>query len=684
MISIKFYSLFLLFYCEKFINSSSQSTIINMKTKFILVASVAACSFVFGQNTPSKLIPGKSGLHAEFMRFDKNAPAFQGSPVLFDEASQRLSPGQARKLGLEKDALGFETHRFQQTVNDIPVEYGMMAVQTKDGKIVGQSGKWVLNVPKGVEKKANLSENIALQNALSFIGAESYKWQNREEEDFLKKDSKNADASFAPKGELVYYSDPTDEKLNDLTLAYKFDIYAEKPLSRQYVFVDAKNGKILGTDAIIHEVNTPGTATTAYSGSRSIVADSYNGSYRLRETGRNGGTSVETYNLKKGTNYSTAVDFTDTDNVWNNVNTNKDQYATDAHWGAEMTLDYYYTKFGRKSIDNNNFAIKSYVHYSTNYFNAFWDGSRMTYGDGSSTTNGGKPLTALDVCGHEITHGMTSKTANLAYQRESGALNEGFSDVFGNSIERWARPTQASWTLGEDFSYVIRDMANPNAYSQPDTYKGKYWKDASSSCTPQGNPNLPGYNDSCWVHTNSGVLNFWYYLLVTGGSGTNDNGFAYNVSGIGLDKAGAIAYRTLTTYLTSSSNYANARTYSLQAAADLYGAGSNEVTQVTNAWNAVGVGGGTSPAGLVVTTSTISAYTISPNPATDRFTVNFEGKAGKGIVELVSLTGKKEISEKVEITDGVNKLNIQLPSNILPGVYIVTVNGQKAGNLIKK
>ncbi|PTT39745.1 hypothetical protein DBR28_06870 [Chryseobacterium sp. HMWF028] len=651
-----------------------------MKTKFILVASVAAFSFVSAQNTPSKLIPGKSGLHAEFMRFEKNAPAFQGSPVLFDETSQRISQGQGLKLGLERDALGFETHRFQQTVNDIPVEYGMMAVQTKDGKIVGQSGKWVLNVPKGVEKKANLSEKIALQNALSFIGAETYKWQNREEEDFLKKDSKNADASFVPKGELVYYSDPTDENLNDLTLAYKFDIYAEKPLSRQYVFVDAKNGKVLGTDAIIHEVNTPGTATTAYSGSRSIVADSYNGSYRLRETGRNGGTAVETYNLKKGTNYSSAVDFTDTDNVWNNVNTNKDQYAADAHWGAEMTLDYYYTKFGRKSIDNNNFAIKSYVHYSTNYFNAFWDGSRMTYGDGSSTTNGGKPLTALDVCGHEITHGMTSKTANLAYQRESGALNEGFSDIFGNSIERWARPTQASWTLGEDFSYVIRDMSNPNAYSQPDTYKGKYWKDATTTgCAVPGQTT----NDYCGVHTNSGVLNFWYYLLVTGGSGTNDNSFAYNVTGIGLDKAGAIAYRTLTTYLTSSSNYANARTYSIQAATDLYGATSNEVTQVKNAWNAVGVGGGTSAAGKVAAVDT-QLYTISPNPATDRFTVNFEGKAGKGIVELVSLTGKKEISEKVELTDGINKLNIQLPSNILPGVYIVTVNGQKAGNLIKK
>ncbi|MCQ9636055.1 M4 family metallopeptidase [Chryseobacterium sp. WG23] len=649
-----------------------------MRTKFILVASVAACSFVFGQNTPSKLLPGKSGLHAEFMRFDKNGPDFKGQPVLFDEASQRLSSGQARKLGLEKDALGFETHRFQQTIDGIPVEYGMMAVQTKGGKIVGESGKWILKVPAGIAKKANVSEAVALQNALSFVGAESYKWQNKEEEEFLKKESNDPNATFAPKGELVYYSNPSDEKLSDVKLAYKFDIYAEKPESRQYVFVDAKNGEILGTNAIIHEINTPGTGTTVYSGNRNIIADSYNGSYRLRETGRNGGTAVETYNLNKGIDFSAAVDFTDTDNAWNNVNTNKDQYATDAHWGAEMTLDYYFTKYGRKSIDNNNFAIKSYVHYKLNLFNAYWDGSRMLYGDGDSR-NGNMPLTAIDVCGHEITHGMTEKTANLVYQRESGALNEGFSDVFGNTIELWARPAQASWKVGEDFNYPIRDMANPNAYNQPDTYMGTYWKDASvSGCRKPSN-----LNDQCGVHTNSGVLNFWYYLLVNGGTGTNDKGFAYNVSAIGLDKAGAVAYRTLTTYLTSTSTYANARTYSLQAAADLYGAGSNEVTQVTNAWNAVGVGGGTSPAGLIASASKVSPYKISPNPATDRFMVEFETKAGNGVVEVVSLTGKRELSEKVNLTDGENRINIQLP-NILPGVYVVTVNGQNAGNLIKK
>ena len=196
----------------------------------------------------------------------------------------------------------------------------------------------------------------------------------------------------------------------------------------------------------------------------------------------------------------------------------------------------------------------------------------------------------------------------------------------------WARPSNASWKLGEDFNYVIRDMANPNSYSQPDTYQGTYWK--TTSCTPSST------NDYCGVHTNSGVLNFWYYLLVSGGSGTNDKGFVYSVSGLGLDKAAAIAYRTLTTYLTSSSTYADARTYSLQSASDLYGATSNEVTQTTNAWDAVGVGGGTAPAAAATTTTAVaSVYKVASN--NNNVLVNFNSKTTDvRTVELISVTGK--------------------------------------------
>lgn len=648
-----------------------------MKSKITLAASFLAVSFVFAQNTPSKLISGKSDMFAEHVRFDASkAPGFKGKPMVYDETAKQMKEVSGLRLSSDKDALGFENHKFQQTVNGIPVEYGMINMLVKKGKVVSQNGVWFKNVPATVEKRAGISEANALNSALAYVGATSYKWQNAEEEAFLKNDTKDANATFYPKGKLVYYNDPADVNAKKLTLAYKFDVYATEPVSRQEVYVDAKTGKVLGTNSLILETNAPGTAVTAYSGNQAIVADQVSAtSYRLRETGRNGGTAIETYNLKQGTNYSRATDFTDTDNTWNNVNTAKDQYATDAHWGAEKTVDYLKAKFNRNSIDNNHFAIKSYVHYSRNYFNAFWDGSRMTYGDGSST-NGNKPLTALDVCAHEIGHGMTSKTANLVYQKESGALNEAFSDILGNSVEFWARPTKASWKLGEDFNYVIRDMANPNAYGDPDTYGGTYW--VNPNCTPSST------NDYCGVHTNSGVLNFWYYLLVNGGSGTNDKGFAYNVTGIGLDKAAQIAYRTLTTYLTSTSTYANARTYSLQAAADLYGAGSAEVTQTTNAWNAVGVGGGTSPAGRVAADATTApVYKVAAN--VDRVYVNFESEnAEMRNVELVSITGKKVAAKSAKVVQGANNVEVNIPAQAQPGVYYVLVNGQKVGSFIKK
>jgi Zn-dependent metalloprotease len=152
-------------------------------------------------------------------------------------------------------------------------------------------------------------------------------------------------------------------------------------------------------------------------------------------------------------------------------------------------------------------------------------------------------------------------------------------------------------------------MSNPNQFSQPDTYGGTYWVN-TTSCTPTNN------NDQCGVHTNSGVLNFWFYLLSQGGSGTNDISNAYNVTALGIDKAAAIAYRTNTVYLTSTSNYANARTYAIQSAVDLYGAGSQEVISTTNAWYAVGVGaayntGCGAPSALTSSAITSSGATLS-------------------------------------------------------------------------
>jgi len=260
------------------------------------------------------------------------------------------------------------------------------------------------------------------------------------------------------------------------------------------------------------------------------------------------------------------------------INFTSNRTAVQAHWGAEQTHKYFSQKHNRNSYNDNGGIIRSYVSYDSNYVNAFWDGSRMTYGDGDGVDFG--PLVALDIVGHEIGHGVTEYSAGLVYSYQSGALNESFSDIFGESIEAFATGNN-DWLMGDEIGAggsggALRSISNPNAFGQPDTYLGSNW--------------YSGSGDNGGVHYNSGVQNFWFYLLSTGGSGTNDNGDSYNITNIGMEKAAAVAYRNLTTYLSSNSQYDDARAGAIQSAIDLYGAGSTEEIAVTNAWYAVGVG----------------------------------------------------------------------------------------------
>lgn len=468
----------------------------------------------------------------------------------------------------EPDGLGWQHKRYQLTINGIPVTNGQFVTHLQAGRVVKFNGYLFTGLQFNTTPAIN--ETDALQKALENIGAIRYKWQEASEEAFIKMESGDANATFYPKGELAIVQ-VGDNSSTDFRLTWKFDVYAQEPMSRYYIYVDAESGTVVKKESRICNANTNGTAVTVYRGSRAIVADSYNGAYRLKETTR--GLGVHTYNLQKSTNYGGAVEFTDADNVWNNVNANLDQYAGDAHWGAEMTYDFYQS-MGRNSIDNAGYALNLYVHYSTNYLNAFWDGTRMTFGDGSS---GYTPLTSLDITGHEISHGLDEKTANLTYQDESGALNESFSDIFGTAVEWYADSTVGNWLIGEDIGSAFRSMSNPNSTGDPDTYHGTNW--------------YTGTADNGGVHTNSNVQNHWYYRLSQGGSGTNDIGNAYNVTAIGRNKATKIAWRDMVYYLTSSADYADSRFYSIQAANDLYGACSQEAISTTNAWYAVGVGG---------------------------------------------------------------------------------------------
>ncbi|AHJ99600.1 M4 family metallopeptidase [Hymenobacter swuensis] len=513
------------------------------------------------------------------------------------EQLQLATDDQLSLLKTETDELGFVHEKYQQFYKGIKVEHGTYSVHARQGRVALLNGHF--EKVRSLNTTPSLDAAAALTRALAFVGARTYMWQDAAEEAGLRQQENNAAATYAPKGELVVVKNHRSTnalRAGQPTLAWKFNVYAKAPLSRAFIYVDAHSGEIVLKDDIIKHAAATGTFATKYSGTKTATTDSYNGTFRLRDVSR--GSGIQTYNCKKGSSYTAAVDFTDADNSWTEYNNaNFDNAALDAHYGAQSTYDYFKNIHGRNSYNNAGAAIKNYVHFDdtpgdgVGYENAFWDGTRMTYGDGATRFD---PLTSLDVAAHEIGHAVCSSSANLTYSNESGALNEGFSDIWGACVEYYKDASKATWLIGEDIDKVrpaLRSMSNPNAEGQPDTYKGTSW--------------YSGTGDNGGVHYNSGVLNHWFYRLAVGGSGTNDIGSVFSVAGIGIDKAGRIAYRTETVYLTASSNYAAARTGSIQAAKDLYGAGSAEEQAVTNAWFAVGVGaaygGTTTPPPTTVT-----------------------------------------------------------------------------------
>ena len=511
-----------------------------------------------------------------------------------------------RPLRTETDEHGDVHERFQQYYKGVKVEHGQYTVHRAAGLLSGEFKP----VPATLGTKPALDEAAALRAALATVGASRYMWNDAAAEAGLRRISQDAKATYRPSGELVVVADYRQHgAAGPLVLAWKFNIYAQQPLSRAYVYVDARTGAVVLQDAIIKHARGPveglsaahasarpaarsaaprgvasaATATfaTRYMGTRTVLTDQFNGSYRLRDYTRAAG--IETYNLRTGTNLANAIDFTDADNNWTGAEYNnaaKDNAALDAHFGSQATYDYWMSTHGRNSINGGGGKFINYVHLDVRFDNAYWDGAAMNYGDGGTLF---RPLTALDVCGHETGHGICQATAGLVYRNESGALNEGFSDIWGAAVEYSVDPTKQTWVVGEDVSLTsggLRSMSNPLSTGVlspcPANYRGQRW--------------AFGTADNGGVHTNSGVLNHWFYILSVGKTGTNEQQQAYAVTGIGIDKAARIAYRAERLYLTPNSDYRSTRMFTIQAATDLYGATSAEVAAVTDAWFAVGLG----------------------------------------------------------------------------------------------
>ncbi|MFJ2809609.1 M4 family metallopeptidase [Kitasatospora sp. NPDC087271] len=359
--------------------------------------------------------------------------------------------------------------------------------------------------------------------------------------------------------------------------------------SKLHVVTDAATGDVLSKADGIKR----GSGNGVFVGNVPLTTTQSGSTYSLKDATRGG---QYTTDMKNGTSGNGTL-FSKSSDTWGNGQaSNRESAAVDAQFGAAATWDFYKNTFGRNGIRNDGVGAMSRAHYDTGYVNAFWDDSCfcMTYGDGSGDTH---PLTELDVSGHEMSHGVTSATANLNYSGESGGLNEATSDIFGSMVEFYAN------LPADNPDYLIGELIDINGNGTPLRYMDKPSKDGTSADSwYSGVGNLD-------VHYSSGVANHFFYLLAEGSGAKVINGVSYNsptvnnitVGGIGRDKAQQVWYKALTAYMTSTTNYAAARTATLNAATDLYGANSAEYNAVATAWAAVNVGSLPNPGGITVT-----------------------------------------------------------------------------------
>jgi Zn-dependent metalloprotease len=359
--------------------------------------------------------------------------------------------------------------------------------------------------------------------------------------------------------------------------------------SRLATYVDASSGQVLRTEQQIETVD--GSGQSLYGGTVALQVTPSGSTYELRDSTRGGTYTTDMGNQEDslpcqilGTGCATGTVFSSPDTSFGSgATSSRESAAVDAQYGTNVTWDYYNNEHGRNGIFGTGQGSFSRVHYGNAYVNAFWDGTKMTYGDGDGSSYG--PLTSLDVAGHEMSHGVTEHSANLAYSGEPGGLNEATSDIFGTAVEFYANNANdpADYLIGEQF-----DLTQHQGIRRMDK------------------PSSDGGSADCWsptvgqldVHYSSGVGNHFFFLLSEGSGARTLNGVAYDsptcnggpaLTGIGHEAAAKIWYRALTVYMTSSTDYHAARTASLSAAQDLFGAGSTQYNAVNAAWAGVDV-----------------------------------------------------------------------------------------------
>ncbi|MEU8226383.1 M4 family metallopeptidase [Kribbella sp. NPDC048915] len=520
--------------------------------------------------------------------FDKPA-AVQAEQALAPQTAAALGLGSGEQLKVRdvvKDPDGTEYVRYDRTFNGLKVVGGDLIVKRK-GEAIGQ-----VTYNRGVKSVAVATKPTLSQSAALTKGAQAAKFK-----------------ATANKGQLVVFVTPTKP-----VLAYEVvttGVKADQTPSVLHSFIDATTGAVLGQN---DEIKT-GTGNSMYSGTVTIGTS---GSYTMSDPTRGGNYTTD---LNGGTS-GAGTTFTDPDDTWGNGSTSSRQTAgVDAHYGSQLTWDYYKNAHGRNGIFNNGQGARSRVHYGNAYVNAFWDGTQMTYGDGQGNA---RPLTSIDVAGHEMSHGVTEATANLNYFGDAGGLNEATSDIFGTMVEFSANNSS------DPGDYLIGEKININGNGTPLRYMDKPSKDgASKDCWSTSTGGLD-------PHYSSGPLNHWFYLAsegtgskVIGGvthSSTACNGAT--ITGIGRDVAAKVWYRTLSTKLSSGSTYKDAREGAINSAKELYGADSTQCKGIEAAFNGISVPAGAAACSGGGDPEPPTGDNLLLNPGFESGFVNWTGTSG--------------------------------------------------------
>ncbi|WP_346897502.1 M4 family metallopeptidase [Clostridium sp. UBA7503] len=496
--------------------------------------------FLSGELSDKK-VPGESSA-TKFLQENKDIFGI-------DNAKEEL-----KVLEVNKDDIGDTFVKFAQVIEGTEVDNSLINVHyDKNGVIVSVNG----NLEEDKEITTLGSKIISPEEAIKIA-------KNQFEFKKLKK---------TPKAEkLVITEDGLSYEV------YKINIFFMAPTIGSYdVFVEVSSGKVIKTeDKIRYNNPVTGTGIDVLGKTRKLKLSEAEGKYRMLDLKNEATEAIATYDAKNSIGDEIKIFLVS--NTTKEFTTEEHKAPVSAHYNADKVIDFYKNLFNRNSIDNKGMAIESITHLGSNYNNAFWAGDTMFYGDGD-----GEEFTYLsgdlDVVGHEMTHGVVEYTAGLVYEYQPGALDESMADVFGVLISSYNKYNvanggtwkfdSADWVVGDDIytpniqGDALRSLADPTIYGQP----------AHMDNYVAGLPNTED-GDYGGVHDNSGI----------------PNKAAYNIAkNIGMDKTARIYYRALTQYMHPDTNFQQAAYCLVQAAADLYGKGSNEITAIKNSFASTGI-----------------------------------------------------------------------------------------------